>query len=407
MTRHAAAYIRRSSVSGDSPGDASRDAQLAAVRGLCGDEVEVYSDWGISGQKADRPDYVRLKADIEAGRVGSVCAYSLSRLGRSVRELLIFVDLCRAQNVTIRTKVENIDTSTAMGTFTFTLFAAIAELEAELARERSAAARAAKRERGDRFGHAPYGYMHVRDEQKRIVRVPDPDEPIQPIIDAYRAAGSVLGACRLLERDGIAAPAGGKRWATSALTRILEREAPEFLPRRTVTGRRTPASAPLTALLACPFCGRRLTPNVARKQYYCANGPRDRASHPRYAVREQDVMPFVRVEAARYRAPDVTIEQQGIEQKRDAIQMRIDRAQEFYLSGEFDRTRFDAEKARAQQDLDDLAGRVSVATLHPEVDFDVEPDVVNAALRAIWREVRFDQQMRPIDVEWIFPELRG
>jgi len=40
MTRRiAAAYIRRSVVRADSPGDASREAQLAAVRGLCGEDV--------------------------------------------------------------------------------------------------------------------------------------------------------------------------------------------------------------------------------------------------------------------------------------------------------------------------------------------------------------------------------
>src|SRR4051812_38881563 len=112
MTRQSAAYLRRSSVSVDSPGDASRDAQLAAVRSMCGDEVTVYTDWGISGTHDDRPEYQRLRAAIRAGAVGSVCAYSLSRLGRKARELLDFVELCKAHDVTIRTKVENIDTST-------------------------------------------------------------------------------------------------------------------------------------------------------------------------------------------------------------------------------------------------------------------------------------------------------
>src|SRR4051812_15169643 len=106
-----AAYIRRSAVSADSPGDASREAQLAAVRGLCGQDVEVYEDWGVSGMKRDRAAYVRLKAEIEAGRVGSVCAYSLSRLGRSAAELFNFVELCESRGVAIRTAVENFDTS--------------------------------------------------------------------------------------------------------------------------------------------------------------------------------------------------------------------------------------------------------------------------------------------------------
>ena len=407
MTRHAAAYLRRSSVSVESPGDASREAQLAAVRGMCGEDVEVYTDWGISGARTDRPDYQRLKADIAAGRVGSVCAYSLSRLGRSVRELLTFVDLCRERNVTIRTKVENIDTSTAMGTFTFTLFAAIAQLESELAKERGAAARAAKRDRGDRFGQPPYGYRHVRDKDRRIILAPDPSEPLEPIIAAFREAGSVLGACRLLEARGIPAPKGGKRWATSALTRIIEREAPELLPTRSPTGRRTPSSAMFAQLLRCPFCGRMLTPNTARGQYYCPNGPRDRDAHPRYAVREVDVLPFLQAEAARYRAPLDTVEAEGTETREAGIADRLDRAHELYMAGDIDRERYEAEKARASRDRADLARRPSVATLHPEVDWGVTPDVINAALRAIWREVRLDENLRPVGVEWVFPELRA
>jgi hypothetical protein len=104
--RIAAAYLRRSSVTGDRPGDASREAQEAAVRRLCGDDVVLYVDWGITGSgKRTRPEYDRLKADIAAGKVGSVCAYSLSRLGRSTKELLAFVELCTSNGVTVATAV--------------------------------------------------------------------------------------------------------------------------------------------------------------------------------------------------------------------------------------------------------------------------------------------------------------
>jgi len=41
------------SVSGDSPGDASREAQEVAVRRLCGPDVVLYVDWGISGRSAE------------------------------------------------------------------------------------------------------------------------------------------------------------------------------------------------------------------------------------------------------------------------------------------------------------------------------------------------------------------
>jgi len=67
---------------------------------------------------------MRLKADIAAGRVGSVCAYSLSRLGRNARELLAFIELAQAHDVPVRTAVEAVDTSTAMGRAMLTVMAA-------------------------------------------------------------------------------------------------------------------------------------------------------------------------------------------------------------------------------------------------------------------------------------------
>jgi len=60
-TIRAAVYVRRSAVSADSPGDASREGQLAAIKGPC-------------SLKKDRAADLRLKADIEARRVGSACA---------------------------------------------------------------------------------------------------------------------------------------------------------------------------------------------------------------------------------------------------------------------------------------------------------------------------------------------
>src|SRR5262245_3819060 len=86
----AAAYLRRSAADDDNPGVDSRGRQEAAVRRMCSDDVVIYEDWGISGsaaKTAKRPEYQRLRGDIAAGRVSSVCAESLSRLGRSTREL--------------------------------------------------------------------------------------------------------------------------------------------------------------------------------------------------------------------------------------------------------------------------------------------------------------------------------
>lgn len=415
------AYIRRSAADAGSPGDISRDVQEAAIRELAhrdgyNGDVTYFVDWAKSASEeksAMRTAYAEMLKRIESGQVSHVYAYALDRLNRSLIMTARFAKACDANDVRIITHKEGeVRQDTPAEWLRWTTVATFGEYELRMTKARAASARERRIARGDRFGHAPYGHKHVRGDGGRITRVPNPDEPLQPILDAYRDAGSVLGACRLLEARGVRAPKGGERWATSALTRIIEREAPETLPRRTLTGRRTPSSAMLAHLVRCPFCDRMLTPNGIKAQYYCANGAQYRTTHPRYVVREVDLMPFVQEEAARYRAPIDAIESEGIEARQAAIEERLDRARELYMSGrpenrDRDRARFDAEKASADRDLEDLQGRATVAALHPEVDWTVAPDIINGVLRSLWREVRLDASMRPIGIEWIFPELRA
>ncbi|HUG30199.1 MAG TPA: recombinase family protein, partial [Candidatus Limnocylindria bacterium] len=316
MNAHPAAYLRRSYVDPDSPGDISREVQRAAVRRLAegdghnGNVVE-YDDWGVSADVAKagkRIAYTRLLADMEAGKVSAVYAFDVDRLYRDPRDLIRLQDAAQRHNVRITTTAGTLAVGDgddpAAEAFAF-IGAVFGRMELGKAKKRARAAREARVARGDRFGHPPFGYRHERDEAGRIVRIPDPSQPLQAVLDAYREAGSILGACGRLEAAGIPAPKGGKRWATSLVTRIIEREAPELLPRKTAAGRRTPTRAILAQLVRCPFCEKMLTPNAHRGQLYCSNGARDRATHPRYVVREADLMPWVMAKAEEYRPPEV------------------------------------------------------------------------------------------------------
>jgi DNA invertase Pin-like site-specific DNA recombinase len=409
--KYAAAYIRRSSVSGDSPGDASREAQLAAVRGLCGEDVTVYADWGISGQKDNRPAYVRLKGDILAGNVSSVCAYSLSRLGRSARELLTFVDLCTSKGATIRTSVESLDTSSAMGRAMLTVMAAFAQLEADVARERQVSAREARQRRGDDMS-APYGWKLERQPDGSLKRVVDPDEPLDKIREAYEEAGSVLGACKLLTEWGIAAPRGGTEWATSMVTRTIDREWPELMPQRTTVGRRSPNGKPalFAHLLRCPAedCGRMLTPNLARGQYYCAQGARHRDTHPRYTVREAALMDWMEDEADRLVVPGNLVALEGTEAREAALVEQLARARHLFVTGEYtEPIEYEAEKVRINVALEALRGESTMAAVAEAIDWTWPAETVNRVLRSMWREVRLGADLLPIEAIWRVPEWRA
>lgn len=83
----------------------------------------------ISGKNANRPE---LKAMLDYIREGdTLYIESISRLGRSTRDLLNIIDVLQSKGVTLVSSKENIDTNTPQGRFVLSIFAALSELERE------------------------------------------------------------------------------------------------------------------------------------------------------------------------------------------------------------------------------------------------------------------------------------
>ncbi|MFW5471630.1 recombinase family protein [Knoellia sp. CPCC 206435] len=82
----------------------------------------------------------------------TVVVWRLDRLGRSLRHLIDTVQALEARGVAFRSLTESIDTSTPGGKLIFHVFAALAEFERDLIRERTMAGLAAARARGRRGG---------------------------------------------------------------------------------------------------------------------------------------------------------------------------------------------------------------------------------------------------------------
>jgi hypothetical protein len=395
-----------------------------------GDEVIVYEDWGVSGSAAKttaRPSYQRLKADIAAGHISSVYAESLTRLGRSTRELLTFMDLCREHDVQVHTEKERVDTTTAMGRFLFTIMASIGELELDMGRERSAGSRLARLARheaagallpgGVMPGSSPlYGFVHVRDGDV-VRREHDPFRPMAPLVQAYKDAGTVLGAAQLLQQRGVPSPTGGL-WASSTLGRTLRgHTGPECdhgidLPDRNASGRarRTKRPALFAGMLRC-YCGRTMTPNLNKRQYYCSAG-RDAGvdQHGRYIVTEAALKEALRPEASRQYRPVRPLYDESQDQVIADLQARRERVASARLDGLITATKAKAETDAIDARIERLTSRhgalVDVAR-DQALDLDGDPVEQNALMRRLWLRVTLDRALAPT-VEWVVPpdELR-
>lgn len=384
------------------------------MRRLCGVDVALYVDWGVSGSGdgAKRPEYQRLKADIGDRRIGSVCAYSLTRLGRNARELLGLIELCRTNDVVVRTAMESIDTSSAMGRAMVGVMAVFAELELEQGKERSASARAARIERHRAANLLvdgrlpaplpPYGTRHVTRDGLTHVE-PDPKVDLSVIVGAYEKAGSVRGAAVLLNDRGIPAPKGGK-WNLTPLRHVLERLADQgrvLLPERNRARRHpAPKTAALFAGLLLCHCGRRMTPNVTRGQYYCA-AARSGPDHGRMSVTEKALLVVLGPEAEQFnrqifledktQREDTANKEAVIERRQAALDARLE-------VGRIDPATYKAATTVLMGQLAELRRDVVVGkTLRVEpVPKWTDVAAMNAHLRRIWTHVQLDPDMKPL-----------
>jgi DNA invertase Pin-like site-specific DNA recombinase len=128
-----------------------QDATLQRVA-LQGAGCEQVFEETVSGAQRDRPE---LKAALGYMREGdTLVVWKLDRLARSVRQLIETVEGLEARGVGFRSLTENIDTTSPGGKLVFHLFAALAEFERGLIRERTMAGLASARARG-RTGGRP------------------------------------------------------------------------------------------------------------------------------------------------------------------------------------------------------------------------------------------------------------
>ncbi len=104
----------------------------------------------LSGTSTTLPAREKLLAFARKGDV--VVVWKLDRLGRSLRDLIDVVNSLQERGVGLRSLQEAIDTTTPAGKLTFHIFAALAEFERDMIRERTSAGLAAAHKRGVAIG---------------------------------------------------------------------------------------------------------------------------------------------------------------------------------------------------------------------------------------------------------------
>ncbi len=123
------------------------DRQLDALKKY---GVDMIYNEKMTGTKRDRPELSKLLDRMTEG--DTVVIESLSRLGRSTKDLIELTELFQLKGVHLVSLKESIDTSTSTGKLLFTLMSAIAQFERDVIADRTREGLNAARARGRNGG---------------------------------------------------------------------------------------------------------------------------------------------------------------------------------------------------------------------------------------------------------------
>lgn len=135
---------------------------------------------------------------IEYCRKGdSLVVWKLDRLGRGLRHLIDTINLLQSEGVEFVSFQESIDTTTSGGKLVFHVFAALAEFERELIRERTKAGLKAARDRGN-IGGRP---KKLTDKQIKMVQklMKDDATNLKEIAETLKISRSTLYRYRAMK----------------------------------------------------------------------------------------------------------------------------------------------------------------------------------------------------------------
>ena len=133
-------------------------ARVSTAEQVLDRQLDMLSKYGVdriysekmTGTRRDRPELQKMLTDLDRG--DTVVVESLSRLGRSTKNLIELMELFNDKGVNLVSLKENINTTTPTGKLLFTLISAISQFERDCLAGRTKEGLAAARARGRKGG---------------------------------------------------------------------------------------------------------------------------------------------------------------------------------------------------------------------------------------------------------------
>ena len=215
---HAASYNRLSREDGDKLESDSIVNQQRIIEDYCASRseielTEVYIDDGATGTNFNRPGFLRMLADIEAGKIDCVIVKDLSRFGRDYIDMGYYLErYFPAHNVRFIAINDNVDSYQGPYDMMLPLKNVF---NSQYAKDISGKVRSAfrtKQRRGEFVGaFASYGYLKDPDNHNRLIPDPVASEVVRRVFQMAAEGCGQIRIAKVLNEEQIPCPSEYKR----------------------------------------------------------------------------------------------------------------------------------------------------------------------------------------------------
>lgn len=158
-------YIRVSTKQQSEKGN-SLKLQKSKIKDYCRlndfELIEIYEDKGISGMSIDKRDgYKEMVNYLTNNDIDGIVVWSLSRLGRKMKDVVEFMDILKRNNINFFSIKENLSNNDKVGSLIMNILGSINEFEVEVIRERIKDVKRNKKQNGEVYGRLQYGWDNV------------------------------------------------------------------------------------------------------------------------------------------------------------------------------------------------------------------------------------------------------
>lgn len=185
----------------------------------------IYADDGISGTNTKRRDeFNRMIDDCKSGKIDMIITKSISRFARNTLDCLKYIRQLKDMNIPVLFEKESINTMDAKGEVLITIMASLAQQESQSLSQNVKLGLQYRYQQGKvQINHNRFlGY--TKDTDGNLVIDPEQAEVVKRIYLEYLEGFSMDKIAAGLEADGILTGAGGTRWHTSTINKILRNE---------------------------------------------------------------------------------------------------------------------------------------------------------------------------------------